>query len=365
MANLNAFHVEGNETITYLVGRAARKLGMRQARDVKAAKVIVTYYTVEPDLEDAYFDSEGLVQLAEPGTYLVDLSPSSPHFAHELFAVAAVSDLHFVAAPITIMDQVAEDAFAPENLLVLAGGEAADVEAVRPLLEAIGSVRTFEDAGQAQMARAAHTIGQTASLVAAMEAEALYRAVNESSLDFAGNLDATLAALPADEARTRTLAAVAEKRFAGDYTTEMMLGEIAAALTAADDVELILPQLEAAMSLVELLDVISESQQAPAGLSLLFADEAEAKRNGLDWSRSRELFAAASDDGYDDDHDHGHEHVHDHDHDHGHDHEHGHDHDHEHFTLRGHVHDDEPYGFERFDYFAGEDGEDDEGEDGR
>ena len=365
MVNLNTFHVEGNETVTYLVSRAARKLGMRPARDITAAKVIITYYTAEPDLEDAYFDSEGLVQLAKQGTYLVDLSPSSPHFAHELFAVSAVSDLHFVAAPLAVLDQVAEDVFAPGNLLVLAGGEAVDVEAVRPLLEAIGSVRVFADAGQAQMARAAHTIGQTTNLVAAMETEALYRAVNESSLDFSGDLATTLTALPAEEVRTRALAAVAEKRFSGDYTTEMMLGEIAAALTAADDVELILPQLEAAMSLVELLDVISESEQAPAALSLLFADEAEAKRNGLDWSRSRELFAAAEGDGYDEDDDH----VHMRDHDHPHDHDHAHVHDHDHFTLRGHAHDDEPYGFERFDYFAGEDGEDGEddadGEDGR
>ena len=356
MAKLTTFYAEGHDTITYLVSRAMKRQGLRPVRDVKSARIIFTYYPVEPDLEDAYFDSEGLVQLAEPGTYLVDLSPSSPHFAHELFAVAAVSDLHFVAAPLAVLDPVAEDVFARENLAVFAGGEGADVEEVRPLLEAIADVRLVGEAGAAQLARAAHTIAQTARLISVMETEALYRAVNESSLDFSGDLARAAEVLPADAVRADVLRAVYAKQFMGDYTTEMMTGEIAAALTAADDVELILPQLEAAMSLVELLDVIGETPLAPAGLSLLFADEEEGKRNGLDWSRSRELFAHEGEDGYEDED--GHEHHH-------HDHDHGHDHEHEHFGLRGgRFFDDEPYGFDRFDIDRRPD-DDAEGEDGR
>ena len=352
MARMSTYHVEGNETVTYLVSRGLRAAGLRQARDVKSANLIVTYFTAETDLEDAYFDSEGLVQLANPGTYLVDLSPSSPHFAQELYAVSSVSDLHFVAAPLVVLDPVAEEPFAPENLLILAGGETADVEAVTPALSELAEVRRAGDAGEAQLARAARTIAATAALVSAVETEALYRAVRESSLDFTSDLNHAAEVLPADATRAAVLAAIAERRFAGDYTVEMLMGEVGAALTAADDVELILPQLEAAMSLVELLSVISESQPAPAGLSLLFADEEEGKAEGLDWSRSRELFAREDDEyGYEDED--GHVHVHDHDHAHDH---HDHDHAHEHYGLRGRAagfddfdFGDEPYGFDRFD----------------
>ena len=359
MAALTTFFAEGHDTITYLVTQAMKRAGLRPVRDVKRAKVVFTYYTVEPDLEDAYFDSEGLVQLADPGTFLVDLSPSSPHFAHELFAVASVSDLHFVAAPMALMDQLAEDPFAPENLVVYVGGDASDVAAMRPLLEAFAQIKVVGEAGAAQLARAAHTINQTARIVAAAETEALYRAINESSLDFTADLSRAAAVLPADDVRTRMLASVVARQFVGDYTTEMMTGEIAAALTAADDVELIMPQLEAAMSLVELLDVIGETPLAPAGLSLLFADEAEGKRNGLDWSRSRELFEHGDEDEWDQDDDagsHTHDHMHDHDHDH--DHAHAHDHAHDHFGLRGGRILDEAYGFDRFD--ADEHPDDDE-----
>ena len=101
------------------------------------------------------------------------------------------------------------------------------------------------------------------------------------------------------------------------------------------------------MSLVELLDVIGENPSAPAALSLLFAEEEEGKRNGLDWSRSRELFAGSAEEGEDEE-GHVHEHLHGHDHDHDHDHDHVHAH--EHFGLRGaHDWEDEPYGFDRFD----------------
>ncbi len=339
MDRLKSFYVVGEETVSYVVTRALKQLGMRSVTDPKLADVVVTYFTAEPEVEDAYYDSEGLVQLANPGTYLVDLSPTSPHFANELFAVTSVSDLHFVSAPLAVIDQVAEDVFAKENLLVLAGGEPLHLEILTPLLEAFAQVRVVGEPAQAQMARAAHTINQTAKLVAAVEAQALFAAINDSALDFSGDLTAVLEALPADDARAEILAAATAKQFVGDYTTRMMVGEIAAALTAADDVELILPQLEAAMSLVELLDVVSTQPLAPAGMALLFGKEDEGKRFGLDWSRAKDLVVHGGGEYEDGFEEHDHVHVHDHDHEH----HHHHDHDHDHFGWE-----DEAYGFDRF-----------------
>lgn len=353
MARITSYDFYGDGTIEKVVASAMSRAGLRRARDVKNARAVFTYFDDEGDLEDAYFDSEGLVQLANPGTFLIDLSPASPRFAQELYAVAAVSDLHFIAAPLAVADPAADAPFAHENLTILAGGEAADLRDAAPLLEALGTVRQLASAEEAQLARAAYTIAQTSRLVAAIETDALFRAVGLSTVDAKPDPEKARELLPADGVRESVLRAVLAKQYNSSYTVEMLYGEIAAALTAADDVELILPQLEAAMSLVELLEVIEERPLSPTALSLLFADQEEGRRHGLDWARSKEFFAEGSPSGDDDDWDdeddaHGHAHVH------GADCDCGHDHGHTHVHPRGlaeilYEEDDQPYGFDRFD----------------
>ena len=80
--------------------------------------------------------------------------------------------------------------------------------------------------------------------------------------------------------------AVRQQRYTGDYTAEMLLAELSAALMAADDAEVILPGVEATMHLLELLVVIGGADMAPAALSLVYQDEAAGARAGLDWTRA-------------------------------------------------------------------------------
>ncbi len=293
MASLSTFFITAEESVAYLILRAMKQLGLREVRDIKRADVVFTYFSDEESLEDAYYDSEGLIQLVEPATNLDDLSPASPNFINELFGVAEVSDMHFVAAPLAFVDQVSEDAFARDNLFVLTGGETADLDMIEPLLESFAHVRRIGQAPQAQMARAAHTINQTARLIAAVETEAFYSAINGANMGFTGDVSEAIKALPEDDIRTRTVAAIFDKRFTGDYTVDMMSGEIEAALLAADDIELILPQLEAALSLVDLFNVVSIEDRAPAAMSLLFASEEEGERNGISWQRAQEFMEKA------------------------------------------------------------------------
>lgn len=364
MADSMTYFYEGDQGIRAVLDAAARGWMLR-VDDVKAAKVVFTYFASEQDLEDAYFDSEGLVQLLKAGSYLVDFSPASPTFTHELYSVASVSDLHYVAAPLAIVDPVAVHPFAPENVVVYAGGDDADIQALQPILAQLGTVKPAGDAAAAQLARAGHTVNLTAKLLAAVETEALFRAVRASSLGVDSDMSKALDTLADDEFRAAIHAVTVGDDEPGDvYTIGMLRGELQAALAAADDVELVLPQLEAVMSLVELMSVIGGEDRAPAALSLLFLEEDEGRKYGLDWGRARELFAHPDDededdeDADDDEYDHHHTHVvhygyeqfYEHQHDHGH--------------AQDHEYEDEPYGFDRFadddDY---DDDEDDDADD--
>ncbi|OUO88027.1 6-phosphogluconate dehydrogenase [Gordonibacter sp. An230] len=294
-----SFAFVGNETVGSMVEERLVALGYVRAKDAGDAGTVVTYCTSQTALEDVYFDEDGLVQIAAKGTLLVDLSPSTPSFARELGAVATVSDLVAVEAPLAVVDPVRADAFADkENLVCFAAGDEDALAAARPVLEAVaGTVRDMGGAGAGQLARAAWTLQTMAQIVSAIEADALYRAVRRSAPSFGQDILRVGSVSPLAES---VLAAVGEGRFGGDYTVEMFMAELSAALTAADDADLILPQAEACLHLLELLAVIGGSDKAPSALALVYGEESACAEQGLDWTRAEAAFGEGGE-GYESD----------------------------------------------------------------
>lgn len=305
-----SFVYSGNETVGAMVVSRLEAAGCTRTDDVAHAEAIITYCTSQTALEDAYFDEQGLVQAAGKGALLIDLSASTPSFARELNAVAVVSDLMSVEAPLVVVDVARADAFGDrDNLVCFVGGDEEAVAEARPVLEAIaGTVQETGGAGSAQLARAAYTLQTTAQVISAVEADALYRAVRRSSASLDQATERVGAATPVAK---QVLAAVNTGRFDGMYTVEMFMAELSAALTAADDVDLILPQAEACLHLLELLAVIGGSDKAPAALALVYGEEKTCAEQGLDWTRAEQAYGDVAE-GFDDLDDDGHDHGRDH-----------------------------------------------------
>ncbi|MBQ3106670.1 MAG: NAD(P)-dependent oxidoreductase [Eggerthellaceae bacterium] len=278
--------------------------GFRRAASASDADAVLTYCASQTALEDAYFDTAGFIQAAKPGTVLVDLSASTPNFARELNAVAAVNDLVFVEAPLVVEDAMRADAFADKDNLrcYVATGDGA-APGVNDMLNAlVGTVCQTGGTGSAQLARAAQTLRICARAVAAIEADALYRAVRRS---MPGGFSADETVSFAEEGPEASLLnAVGIGAFAGTYTVEMLMAELSAALMTADDVDLILPQAEAAMHLLELLAVIGGAEKAPSALALVYGEEADCAAQGLDWTRAEHAFDDECGCGCGHDHDH-------------------------------------------------------------
>ena len=262
--------------------------GFSRASDVASADIVVTFTTSGSALEDLYFGDEGLVTTAAPGSTLVDLSAATPNFARE-------------------------------NLLGPVATEAELTDDVRRLLDAIfGEVVEVGAPGRAQLLRNTHTLPLAADLVSAIEAVAL----DDASARSVGALDADQIPLFSPVSADPVVQAVRQQRYTGDYTAEMLLAELSAALMAADDAEVILPGVEATMHLLELLVVIGGADMAPAALSLVYQDEAAGARAGLDWTRAEQAYGhpASEEDedwsAYDDEDGCGHDHFReDHDYD--------------------------------------------------
>ena len=212
-----AFVFAGNDTVGNMVADRLCGAGWQRVGDAGAADAVLTYFTTQTALEDAYFGDNGIVQGARKGTLLIDLSCTTPTFARELNAMACVADLVAVEAPLVVTDVAVPDAFAVrENLGCFVGGEEDCVEAAREVLDLlVAHVTDAGGPGSAQLARAAYSLQATAQLVAAVEADALYHAVRTSSDmgEIAGRRAGAIT--PAGDA---LLAAVTDGRFDGTYT---------------------------------------------------------------------------------------------------------------------------------------------------
>jgi 3-hydroxyisobutyrate dehydrogenase len=302
----NNFVFVGDTEIGSRISQSLIEGGFSSAPGLRDADVVFTYYETQQGLEDLYFDSQGLLQETRADALLVDLSPTTPAFARELYAVARVNDRYTLDAPLVVRNIVEEDAFAEkDNLLMFVGGEEESFDQVRAMLHAIARhVLYLGEVGCGQSAKIMATLQRASALIGVIESYATY--VNgDVVFDWEEVIDTLSIAGCVSPVNIAYIDAIRNKDFTGTYTVEILMAELVAALSMADDKDHIIPQAEAGFRLMELLAMVGGASYNPAALALIFDDEDAARKFGLDWSRAAGAY---------DDHDHdcacGHDHAH-------------------------------------------------------
>ncbi|MEV8148109.1 2-hydroxy-3-oxopropionate reductase [Arthrobacter sp. NPDC080073] len=105
------------------------------AEAVKDADVIITMVPDSQDVEAVVSGPDGVFANAQRGAYWVDCSTIRPDVSVQLAAAAQKAGIKALDAPVSGGETGAVEG----NLSIMVGGETADVDAVRPVLEAIGS----------------------------------------------------------------------------------------------------------------------------------------------------------------------------------------------------------------------------------
>lgn len=301
MSEAKTYAYYGVDLVGTAVSAALRQVGFERVKNAADADVVLTYFTLSSALEDAYFDAGGLIQSACPGALLVDLSPTTVELVREIGAVAIACELQFVEAPLMVQDLAAPDAFnARDNLKCFVAGDAQSVERALPILDTFAvSVSVAGEFGSAQLMRAAHTLQVAAQVVSAVEADVLCR-VAANPINSASSSQVN--ALPEGFVAQQIMAAICAEQFSGDYTVEMLMAELTAAITTADDADVVLVQAESCMNLLELLAIAGGTDKTPAALALAYVDQETALAQGLDWNRASQALGDTCD--CDRDHDH-------------------------------------------------------------
>jgi 3-hydroxyisobutyrate dehydrogenase len=129
--------------------------------------VIFTMVGYPSDVESVYFGPKGLIENAMPGTYLVDCTTSRPDLARRIHAAAAAKGLFAIDAPVSGGDVGAKNA----TLTIMAGGDEAAFDAVKPLLELLGATVLLQGGpGSGQHTKMVNQIVIAGNLAGAVEA---------------------------------------------------------------------------------------------------------------------------------------------------------------------------------------------------
>jgi 3-hydroxyisobutyrate dehydrogenase len=143
---------------------AARAASATQV--VESVEVLLTSLPGSPEVESVYLEPRGLVERARPGTVLVDLSSVLPSTPRRIEPKAQARGVHFLEAPVSGGVTGARAA----TLAIMAGGDAAVLERVRPILRAIGpNIYHVGPAGAGNTVKAINNMMASVNAIAMME----------------------------------------------------------------------------------------------------------------------------------------------------------------------------------------------------
>lgn len=244
--------------------------------------VILTLVGFPEEVEDLYLGDNSLLDNARPGTYLVDMTTSSPKLAHVISTMAEVNDLHGLDAPMAGGELAARRG----ALMLMVGGEKEDYEALKPVFDLMSSSCSYVgEAGMGQLMKLATTITYADTLMGVVETLSFARAthLDENRLREVvrgSNVDSSvfenqIPKMMADELDD----GIRVKHFCKD---------LGLALQVAESYELTLPGLDVANSLYNLLNTAGGAELATQALILIYSDEETCFAHGLDWDEANE-----------------------------------------------------------------------------
>lgn len=190
---------------------------------VKGAQVIITIVGYPKDVDEVYFGRQGVLEHAAPGTILVDMTTTSPKLSQRIYEAAAIRGLAALDAPVSGGNSGA----AQGTLAIMVGGDKTAFNAVRPVLDTMGSNVVYQgSAGAGQHAKIANQIAVAGALAGVCEALAYAERAGLSQ-------ETVFRTVRTGAARSGQMDTVAPKIIAGDFSATFYLKHYVKDLTIA------------------------------------------------------------------------------------------------------------------------------------
>ncbi len=197
--------------------------------------IIITMLPDGPEVEEVVMGPDGLLQGAKPGSAIVDMSSINPIVAQKVGAACAAKSVRFMDAPVSGGEPKAIDG----TLAIMAGGDAALFNEVKPVLEALGSSVTLTGPiGAGNVTKLANQI-MVACHIAAM-GEALVLATR-AGLDPQIVIDAIKGGLAGSTVLNAKGPMVVSRNFKPGFRIRLHQKDLRNALQAAESMKVSLP----------------------------------------------------------------------------------------------------------------------------
>lgn len=119
------------------------------------ANIVITCVSDTSDVEAVLLGNEGVIQGAQPGTLVIDMSTISPTATRQIATTLANQHISMLDAPVSGGSEGAQNG----TLSIMVGGEAPAVEQAMPVLSAMGKTITHVGAiGAGQVTKAINQI---------------------------------------------------------------------------------------------------------------------------------------------------------------------------------------------------------------
>ncbi len=195
------------------------------AECAKGRDAVITIVGYPRDVEEVYFGENGIIANADPGTYVIDMTTTSPRLAVRIWEEAEKAGLHAVDAPVTGGDTGAKAG----TLTILAGGKKEDFDACVPVFEAMGKNINYEGkAGNGQHTKMCNQIAIAGALAGACEAMVYAK---NTGLD----VDTMLKSISTGAAGSAQMNNVASKAAKDDYAPGFFLKHFIKDMGIADE----------------------------------------------------------------------------------------------------------------------------------
>ncbi|WP_180954520.1 NAD(P)-dependent oxidoreductase [Bacillus sp. V5-8f] len=222
--------------------------------------VIISIVGYPHDVEAIYLGEDGIIQNGQKGTYLIDMTTSTPSLAQTIFGEAKKKGMNSIDAPVSGGDVGAKEA----RLSIMAGGSEEDFEAVKPLFDIMGSNIVYQGpAGSGQHTKMCNQIAIASNMMGVAEAMVYAK---KSGL----NPEKVLQTISSGAAGSWSLSNLAPRMIRADFEPgfyiKHFIKDMGIALEEAEKMGMEAPGLSLAKSLYEQLAEAGEGESGTQAL---------------------------------------------------------------------------------------------------
>lgn len=209
----------------------------------KASDVVFTMLGFPKDVEEVYMGREGIFSGINKGSFIVDMTTTSPSLAKQIYSLAKEKGVHAVDAPVSGGDVGARSG----NLSIMIGGDPEIVEKITPLLEVMGKKIVHQGpAGSGQHAKMCNQIVIAGTMIGVCES-LIYG--YKAGLDMKTMLSSISGGAAACWALDNYAPRILNRDFNPGFFVEHFIKDMGIALDEAKRMELVLPGLALANQL--------------------------------------------------------------------------------------------------------------------